>query len=104
MPNVFTYNLVAQFNTPLYCHKRFENKLKWENLAAKTVVFFHSLSKLSKFLKNEKIFFLMENIQVLKYLYEKSYKKNKQKKHSVWLLTILVERLLTDTFADWWWG
>ena len=44
MPSFFTYNLVAQYNTLSYCHKTFENKLKWRNLVVK--LFFRSLSKL----------------------------------------------------------
>ena len=39
MSSFFTYNLVAQYNTPSYYHKTFENKPNWKNLAAKTVFF-----------------------------------------------------------------
>ena len=52
MPSFLTSNLVAQYNTPSYYHKTFQNKLNWKNLAAKTVFFLHSLSKLSNFKKN----------------------------------------------------
>ena len=103
MPSSFTYNLVAQYNTPSYYHKTFENKLiKLEKFSRKNRFCTQWVNcRISK--KIEKIIFLVEHIQVFIYLYGKS-SHALQIRHSVWVFTILIGHLLTNNFADWWWG
>ena len=44
--------------------------------------------------------FVIVHIQAFIYLYDEKSSYGLQIKHSVWLLTILMEHLLTDNFSD----
>ena len=70
MPSFFTFYPVAQYNTPSYYHKTFENKLNWINLVTKTF-FLHSLSKLSNFLKYwENHFYYWAHLSIHTFIWE----------------------------------
>ena len=82
---------------PSYYLKTCGNEFNWKNLAAKTVCCTHSANRrISK--EHNKIIFLIEHIQVFIYLNEKS-SHCLQIKHSVWLFTILIDNILTNSFG-----
>ena len=74
-------NLVAQYNTPSYYHKTFENKLNWKLQKLFFALTEYLSCRISE--KIEKISFLIEHIQAFIYLFEKS-SYGLQIKHSVW--------------------